>query len=141
VSKKYVIDANVLFGAFISGREIYRHLFSRHTIYLPDFAFVEIEKYRSRILGKTRLDTREFQEFVLRLLADVTVIPALVISQDSREKAYQLCKDVDEKDTVYVAASMELEATLVTNDKALYSRLRERDDSRIVLLTDVLENQ
>lgn len=43
---KYVFDANGLFGAFISAKSVYRLLFSEHTIYLPDFAFLEIEKYK-----------------------------------------------------------------------------------------------
>jgi predicted nucleic acid-binding protein len=140
MTKKYVIDANVLFGAFISGKDLYLHLFSSRSIYLPDFAFVEIEKYKPRILKKTKLDELEFQEFVLRLLHEVTVLPALVISQASREKAYLLCKDVDEKDTVYVAATIELGATLVTSDKPLYSGLREREYSQVVLLSDVLRD-
>lgn len=41
---KYIIDSNVLFSAFISGRDVYRLLFSEYTIYLPDYAFLEIEK-------------------------------------------------------------------------------------------------
>ena len=43
---KYVIDANVLFSAFISGKNVYSLLFSEYTIYLPDFAFLEVEKYK-----------------------------------------------------------------------------------------------
>jgi predicted nucleic acid-binding protein len=138
VSEEYVIDANVLFGAFISGKDVYRLLFSGHTIYLPDFAFIEIEKYKQRILKKTKLDERLFQEFVLKLLRDVTVIPGLVISQASFEEGYRLCKGIDEKDTVYVAASFQLEATLITSDKALHSGLQERGYSRVALLGDVM---
>ncbi len=64
----YVIDANVLFSAFISGKDIHSLLFSTYTLYIPDFAFVELEKYKQRILKKTKLTADEFQEFVLRLL-------------------------------------------------------------------------
>jgi len=80
---KYVIDANVLFSAFISGKDIYSLLFSTYTIYVPDFAFVELEKYKQRILKKTKLTVDDFQEFVLRLLNNVTVIPNLLLSQAS----------------------------------------------------------
>ncbi|XCN72392.1 MAG: PIN domain-containing protein [Candidatus Electrothrix aestuarii] len=65
MSKGYILDANVLFSAFISGKELYTLLFSEHTMYLPDFAFLELEKYRKRILKKTKLREEEFQEFVL----------------------------------------------------------------------------
>ena len=47
MTEDLVIDSNVLFGAFISGKDVYRLLFTGSRIYLPDFAFVEIEKYRN----------------------------------------------------------------------------------------------
>ncbi len=59
--QKYVIDANVLFSAFISGKEVYTLLFSEHTISVPDFTFLELEKYKQRILNKTKLTEDAFQ--------------------------------------------------------------------------------
>ncbi|WPD21118.1 MAG: PIN domain-containing protein [Candidatus Electrothrix scaldis] len=139
MSKGYILDANVLFSAFISGKELYTLLFSEHTMYLPDFAFLELEKYRKRILKKTKLREEEFQEFVLQLFSNVTVVPNLLLSETSLEQAYQLCREIDEKDTVYVAAAIELDLVLVTNDRVLYSGLRERNFSGIALLNDVVD--
>jgi predicted nucleic acid-binding protein len=136
---KYVIDANVLFSAFISGKSVYHLLFSEHTIYLPDFAFLEIEKYKQRILKKIKLSEQEFQEFVLKLLTNVTVIPNLLISQRSLKDAYELCKDIDEKDTVYIAVALEFDVTLITNDKTLFTKLKERDFTQVMLLKDVID--
>ena len=136
---KYVIDANVLFSAFISGKSVYRLLFSEHTIYLPDFAFLEIEKYKQRILKKTKLSEQEFQEFVLKLLTNVTVIPNLLISQRSLKDAYELCKDIDEKDTVYIAVALELDVTLITSDKTLFAGLKERNFTQVMLLKDLID--
>ena len=136
---KYVIDANVLFSAFISGKSVYRLLFSEHTIYLPDFAFLEIEKYKQRILKKTKLSEQEFQEFVLKLLTNVTVIPNLLISQRSLKDAYELCKGIDEKDTVYIAVALEFDVILITSDKTLFTGLKERDFTQVILLKDVID--
>ena len=136
---KYVIDANVLFSAFISGKSVYRLLFSEHTIYLPDFAFLEIEKYKQRILKKTKLTELEFQEFVLKLLTNVTVIPNLLISQRSLKDAYELCKDIDEKDTVYIAVALEFDVTLITSDKTLFTGLKKQDFTQVILLKDVID--
>jgi predicted nucleic acid-binding protein len=140
-SDVYVIDSNVLFGAFISGKDVYSIIFSEKTVYVPDFAFVEIEKYKQRILEKTKLSGGEFQEFILRLLKNVTVIPALAISQDSLKQAYELCREIDDKDTVYVAAAIQLEATLVTSDRSLLKGLRERGFNRVELLGDVVRHE
>ena len=100
---------------------------------------LELEKYRKRILKKTKLREEEFQEFVLQLFSNVTVVPNLLLSETSLEQAYQLCREIDEKDTVYVAAAIELDLVLVTNDRVLYSGLRERNFSGIALLNDVVD--
>lgn len=105
-SRKFIIDANVLFSAFISGKEIYSLLFSEHGIYLPDFAFLELDKYKKRILKKTKLTENQFKEYILGLLKYVTVIPNLILSESSLAATYQICREIDEKDTVYVAAAM-----------------------------------
>ncbi len=136
----YVIDSNVLFSAFISGKNVYRLLFSEYTIYLPDFAFLELEKYKQRILKKTKLNEHEFQEFALKLLSNVTVIPSMLISQSVLKRAYQLCRDIDEKDTVFIAAAIEFDLTLITNDKALYFSLQKLNFTKIALLSDIIGN-
>ena len=136
---EYVIDANVLFSAFISGKDVYHLLFSEHTIYLPDFAFLEIEKYKQRILKKTKLTEQEFQEFVFKLLSNVTVIPNLLISRASLKHAYQLCQGIDEKNTVYVAVALEFDVTLITRDKTLYTGLKKRNFTQVMLLRDVID--
>jgi predicted nucleic acid-binding protein len=137
---RYVVDANVLFSAFIGGSDVYRLLFSEHTIYLPDFALLELDKYKARILRKTRLDEREFQDFVLALFNHVTIVPRMVLSRGSIKRAFQLCEGIDEKDTMYVAVALELHVTLVTNDKVLYRGLEKRHFHRMALLSDVVDS-
>lgn len=138
MNKIYVIDANVLFSAFISGKDIYDLLFSQTTLYIPDYAFLEIEKYKNRILKKTKLTAKDFQEYVLNLLAHITVIPGLLLSRDSLRSAFNLCKDIDEKDTLYIAVAIEFNIPLITNDKALYNGLRTRQFFQVELLSEIL---
>lgn len=139
--KEYIIDANVLFSAFISGKNIYELLFSDKKIYLPNYAFLEIEKYEKRILKKTKLHEEEFKEFVIKLLSNVTVIPNLIISQQSLREAYELCKEIDEKDTVYVALAIEFDYDLITNDKKLFKGLKAQNFEKIVLLEKILTKE
>jgi predicted nucleic acid-binding protein len=139
-SREFIIDANVLFSAFISGKEIYSLLFSEHGIYLPDFAFLELDKYKKRILKKTKLTENQFREFILGLLKYVTVVPNLLLSETSLVAAYQICREIDEKDTVYVAAAIQLDLTLVTNDKRLYAGLKQNNFPRVMLLGDVINS-
>jgi len=137
-SKKFVIDANVLFSAFISGKDIYDILFSTYKIYVPDFAFLELEKYRQRILKKTKLSEFDLQIFVLRLFNNITVVPNLLITKTSLNRGYEICKEIDEKDTVYIAAAIELNIDLITSDKKLFNYLKSHGFNQIVLLGDVI---
>lgn len=135
---KYVIDANVIFSALISGKQIYLHLFDKYEFYVPDFVFIEIDKYKSLILSKTKLTKKEFQDFIKKLFQQVIVIPSLYIQDKNREKAINLCGDIDLKDTVYVALSVEMDMPLVTRDKPLYDGLKEKNFNKIMLFDDLV---
>jgi predicted nucleic acid-binding protein len=126
-----VADSNIVFSALISGKSIYLDIFRIVKVYVPDFIFLEIEKYEKRIVQKTKLkDT--FREFVRDLFTEVTVIPKLAISSESFAIAYDLCRDIDEKDTPFLALSIELNMSLWTNDKILLDGLRAKGYSNII---------
>lgn len=134
----YVIDVNVLFGAFISGKEIYPKLFIKNKVFLPDFALLEINKYKEIILKKNKLKPEILREFVINLLSNITVIPEFLISSESIKTAYELCKDIDEKDSIYIALSIEFNIPLVTNDKKLTNGLRNKGFKNIIPLEEFM---
>ena len=77
---KYIIDANIVFSALISGKELFVRLFENNKLYAPDFILVEIDKYKSVIMKKSKLPIENLQDFIQRLFQQITVIPALYIS-------------------------------------------------------------
>ncbi len=131
-----VVDSNILFSALISGKQVYLDIFRAVDVYIPDFVFPEIEKYEQRILRKTRLGNT-FREFTRDLFTDVTVIPKLAISPDSLARAYELCRDIDEKDTPFLALSIELDIPLWTNDKSLSEGLRNKGYNKLLGSDDI----
>jgi predicted nucleic acid-binding protein len=136
---KFVIDSNILFGAIISSREIYFEIIKKFDLYTPDFALKEIEKYEELILKKTKLAKKELNTFLVRLFRGITILPSIIIDKDSKQKAFELCKDIDEKDTPFIALALELGIPFVTNDKKLYQELRKKEFSTIFLFEDFLE--
>lgn len=54
----------------------------------------------------------------------INFIPTDFIGIESRQKAYDLCCDVDIKDTPFVALSIDLSIPLWTGDKKLKDGLR-----------------
>ncbi len=133
-----VLDSNVLFSALISGKELYLDIFKSLKIYVPDFIFGEISKYQERIISKTCLQS-EFIFFTRQLFSEITVIPKLAISQQSFEKALSICRDVDPKDTAFVALSIELNVPLWPNDKKLIDGLAGKQYDNVITTEEIFE--
>ena len=137
--KSYVIDANVLFSAIIGSRRIYVDIIKNFDLYSPDFTLKEIEKYEELLLNKTKLIKSDLNNFLINLFKGITILPSIIIGKAAKDKAIDLCKDVDEKDTPYVSLAIELNIPLITNDKKLYNGLRKKKFNKIILLEDILE--
>lgn len=69
---------------------------------------------------------------------EITVIPKFAVSPDNWHKAYEICKDIDEKDTPFVALSLELEIPLCTNDKKLYEKLKKKGFDNFVTVKEFI---
>jgi len=134
----YIIDANVIFSAIISGKKIFVKLFENNVLYAPDFILVEIDKYQSIILKKTQLPATQFQEFTKLLFQQITIMPAFYISDKHKKTAKELCSDIDEKDIAYVALSLEMNTPLLTRDKKLYKGLKAKDYNAVFMLDEII---
>ena len=50
-----------------------------------------------------------------------------------------MCKDIDEKDTPFLALSLELKLPLITRDKKLYNGLLEKGIKDVILFEEIFE--
>jgi predicted nucleic acid-binding protein len=137
---QFVTDANVIFSCLISGKEQYLHIVSENKFYLPDFALTEIQLYQELITEKSRISGQKFREYTLYLFEKLIVVPNFLISNHHYYQAFMLCKDIDEKDTVYVALSLEFGYPLLTKDDRLALGLRQKGFTNIVLLKELFDN-
>ena len=117
--KRYVVDVNVLFSGILSQKEIYRIMFSENIFYTPDFALIELNKYKKVILKKTTFSQEKLRNFTLFLFSKIIVVPDYIISEPAYRKAEELCKDIDIKDIAYIALNEELQTEFLTRDKIL----------------------
>jgi len=135
---KLVLDSNIIFFALISGNEKYLDIVRMNDVYMPDIVLHELNKYEARIIERAKIKHSDFRLFVRLLFEKVSVIPKFAISPENWHKAYELCRDVDEKDVPFVALSLEFEIPLCTNDKVLYEGLNKKGFNNFVTLETVL---
>lgn len=59
----------------------------------------------------------------------------------SKLQAFELSNDIDIKDVVYVALSIEMNIPLVTRDIPLFSGLKKKGFENIILLDELINNE
>ena len=135
-----VIDANVLMSMLISGKASYKELTGYFHFILPEFVFVEIDKYKDVIRTKSKLDEPQFNRFAYAVFSNLTILPALLLAEETKEKAEELTKDIDLKDAPYVALALQLDLMLLTNDKILETGLKKKGFRKVMLFEQFLRN-
>ena len=135
--RNYVADANIIFSALISGKTAYLELVTENQLYLPDYALEELQEYQTLILEKTKQTPIALKEYTLELFKRITVLPNYVIFLRNHLIAFELCKDIDRKDMVYIALALEFDYTLLTRDKPLADGLRSKGFTNIIMLDEL----
>lgn len=123
------MDTNLLFAALRSLNSNFREkLFSdEYIFYAPKYIIVEIFKHKERIVKNTRVeDEHEIYEYLNEILQRIHFFNEDFVSIANYIKAYQLCKNVDENDTPFVAQALELNAKLWTRDEKLKAELKRK---------------
>lgn len=134
----FVIDANVLMSILISGKAGYKPILTFHNFILPDFALIEVEKYKATLKGKTKMYETQFIEWTYFVFAQLTILPQYVLGQDILSKSERLLEKIDLKDISYVALAMQLDLPLLTRDNPLYEGLRKQGFRKVILFDDFL---
>lgn len=126
--KPIIVDTNILFSAMRSASSPIREILQRPDLkfYSPNFLVVEIFKHKEKILNKSKASEAEIYEFLNHLLRKIQFINEEHLSLANIIHAYKLCKDVDEKDSLFVALTLELDGELWTRDEALKTGLTKK---------------
>ncbi len=132
---KVVVDANILFSAFLSENSRYRDLLfdEKYEFYSPNFVFLEIFKNKEKILKCTKESEEEAYGFLGKILKRISFVKEEVVSKENYEKASFLCREIDENDTPFVALAFELDACLFTGDEKLKRVLRSKGFDKFFL--------
>jgi len=126
ISNAVVIDTNLIFSALIpKASKIREVLFeSDMQFYSPNFLITEIYAHKDKLLKHSKLNDSEFYLLFNGIVERITFVPIDYIGKNSRQRAYDLCKDVDIKDTPFIALAIDLGIPLWTGDKKLMDGLK-----------------
>lgn len=128
ISNSLVIDTNLVFSALIPKASQIRDILFESNInfYSPNILISEIFKHKDKLLKSSKLTESEFDIYFNGIIERIKFIPTDFIGLDSRQKAYNLCFDVDIKDTPFVALSIDLAIPFWTGDKKLKEGLKQK---------------
>ncbi len=134
---KIVVDSNIIFSSLLKKGEAFRDIFfsDSYKLYSCNFSIIEIFKYKEKILKYSKIDEPELLDKLYKVLKHVTFINEKFISTDCFEKAYDLCSDIDEKDTLFIALTIELDSVFWTGDKKLINGLKKKGFDRFFQIT------
>lgn len=126
ISNSIIVDTNIIFSALISkNSKIRDKLFDENfTFFSPNYLISEIYKHSSKLIKNSKLTQSEFYLYFNGIIEQIRFVPIDFISIESRQKAYDLCKDIDIKDTPFIALSIEMKAPFWTGDKKLTEGLK-----------------
>lgn len=125
--KKIVVDSNIIIAALRTSDSKTRQKLISSSSFLfcsPNFLIAEIFKHRLRIFKNATASEVEILEFLNQILEKIHFVNEEIISTQNFFNAYHLCKDIDPKDTPFVALAFELDAELWTRDEVLKQGLK-----------------
>jgi predicted nucleic acid-binding protein len=127
-SNSVVVDTNLIFSALIpKSSKIREILFDQNlTFYSPNYLISEVYKHKDKLIKNSKLTESEFYLYFDGITERINFIPTELIGIKSRQKAYNLCKDVDLKDIPFVALAIDLEIPFWTGDKKLKEGLEKK---------------
>jgi predicted nucleic acid-binding protein len=123
-----IVDTNILFMSLRARGTKIRDTFAQegYRFYAPNFLVTEIFKHKGKLLQQTQATEDEVNEFLAKSLRNIHFVNETFVSVGSYIEAYRLCGDVDEKDTPFVALTLELEGELWTRDQQLIQGLTRK---------------
>jgi predicted nucleic acid-binding protein len=140
---KLIIDTNLLFSAISKpdGKiaEIILHPQFGLELIGCYMSYVELFKHKNKILKMSKLAEEELLQVMYQILKRIIFINEGSIDEQTFKGAYELTRDIDEKDTVFVAMSKHLGCKLWSGDKVLVEGLRKKGFTEALFTHELLE--
>ena len=136
-----IVDTNIIFSAILSQQGKIHDLLmnSEHefTFFTPTFMIEELDTHHEKLKKISGLNDSEISFLKRTLFHHIEFIDPEIIRHESWLKGFDLIKNIDEKDTPFIALTLDIEGYLWTGDKKLGSGLKQKGIN-LTLTTDEL---
>ncbi|MEZ4526789.1 MAG: PIN domain-containing protein [Desulfobacterales bacterium] len=134
-----VADTNIVFSILLKKDSKEGEIFLRDDteVFIPKFLMVELFKHKEKIIRLSGLGENEILELLYLILRYCSVFDEEDIPDDIKTQAFSLVRDIDQKDWVFVASAMSLNAKLWSGDKKLITGLKSKGNDIAVQTKDI----
>ena len=131
-----VLDSNIVISGLITPNGTISKLIlkdlNRSRLICPDFLFEEVISKFDKIKKITKLGDEQLKEMIFRFIKSIDFIDNNLIEFKYQKQAYNLVKDIDKKDLLFVALSLQTGYKLWTGDKKLLIGLSDKGFTKII---------
>ena len=137
-----IVDTNIAISSLITpknkiSRLIFRELGSSKLI-SPSFMFEEILDKYQRIIKITDYTDDQLKELLYLLLKRIDFIENELIDFANQKKAYDIVKNIDKKDLLFVALSLQTGYTIWTGDMKLRNGLIKKGFDKVISTNEIV---
>jgi len=127
---KVIVDANIIFSGILNSNGKIGDILINSDNYLeliaPKFLKLEISKYYPKLSTISGLSIEQIRESEIQICKQVAFLSDVVIRPETWHFAYNLVKDIDSKDTPYIAFSRHFDCKIWSGDKKLAKGLTQK---------------
>ncbi len=126
--KPIIVDTNILMSALLKHKSAFLETLrsTEHQFYICELPIIELFKHKEKLIKYSDLSEDQITKVYYFLLKKLNIFKEDLIEKANWKKAYELCKDVDEADTPFVALTFELDGLLYSGDQKLKKHLRAK---------------
>ena len=140
-----VLDTNIVISGLITPNGTISKLILKDLrkckLVSPFYLFDEILSKFEKLKKLTNLKDHELKELMYHFVKRIDFIDDDLIYDEYQQQAYQLVKDVDKKDLLFVALSLQTGFTLWTGDKKLVRGLTKKGFSDLITTPELVDRE
>ena len=129
----YILDSNIVISGLITPNGTISKLIlqdlNKSKLISPAFLFQEVISKYDKLKKITKLNDEQLNELIVRLIKRIDFVDDELIDFKFQKEAYELVKNIDKKDLLFVALSLQTGFTLWTGDKKLSEGLVKKDST------------